>query len=104
MRLSMLCLGSVLFLLSAAPAGAGTEVFDIDPIADKDLYHFTQEGEKGWKLDDKSHDIDTWIVHEKTRDPSALVFVRRTFKHGFRVSMDVWGGSRAKGLEFYIVP
>ena len=85
-------------------ADAGTEVMEIDPLADKDLYHFKKEGPGKWAIDDSSDDVDTLIVCPKAKEGTGLLFIKRKFKNGFRFTMDVTGGSKYKGLEFYLVP
>jgi hypothetical protein len=105
MKLSrFVALGLLLALLFARGVGAGTEVMEIDPLADKDLYSFKVEGPGEWKLDDTTDDVHTLIVCDKSKEDTGLRFIKRTFKNGFRFTMDVTGGSKYKGLEFWIVP
>jgi len=105
MRPHWILIPVLLALFISFPVRAGTEVMEIDPLADKDLYHFKQEGEDAeWKLDDKTDDVYTLIVHDKAASETSLLFTKRTFKHGFRLSMEVKGGSKYKGLSFFIVP
>ncbi len=100
----VLSIGLLAAFLFAGTAGAGTEVMEIDPLADKDLYHFKKEGPGKWTIDDTSDDIHTLIVCPKSKADTGLLFIKRRFTNGFRFTMDVTGGSRYKGLEFYLVP
>ncbi len=86
----------------SGPAGAGTEVLSVDPLADKDLNHFEKVG--AWSLDDQSDDVHTLIVCARGKEPQSLKYRMRTFKQGFRAAMEVRGGSKAKGIELYVVP
>jgi len=89
-----LAIGLLAAFLFATTAGAGTEVMEIDPLSDKDLYHFKKEGPGKWTIDDTSDDVHTLIVCPKSKEDTGLLFIKRKFKNGFRFTMDVTGGSK----------
>ncbi|MHC4472163.1 MAG: LamG domain-containing protein [Planctomycetota bacterium] len=91
------------FLLVGA-LHADTEVMDLDPLSEKDLSHFKIEGAGGWAIDDVTDDVDTLLVCPRAKGDTSLVFVKRSFKQGFLVSMRVTGGTTYKKLGVYVVP
>ena len=103
MRASFLALVVAATLISI-PAFAGHEVRDLDPLSEKDLSMFKIEGDGGWKLDDESDLVHTFIVCPKAEKETSLLFRARKFSDGFQLKFDVLGGSKAKGLKCYLVP
>lgn len=105
MRLSTFTLIAVIAAaFVTGPAFAEFEVREIDPLSEKDLSAFKIEGEGGWKLDDKTDLVHTFVVCPKTKVDTSIVFRARKFADGFQVKWEMQGGSRQKGLKFYIVP
>ena len=95
----------LLLCLVLAPVSAqDTEVLEINPLAEKDLSGFKREGEAEWKIDDVSDDVYTLIVCSRPKSDTSLLFRGRTFKSGFRLIIEVMGGSKNKNLEAFIVP
>lgn len=101
---SLMLILAVTAAFVAGPVYAEFEVREIDPISEKDLSAFKIEGEGGWKLDDKTDLVHTFIVCPKTKVDTSILYRIRKFADGFQVKWDMKGGSRQKGIKFHIVP
>lgn len=93
----------LVLLTLAAPSRADYETRELDPLSEKDLSSFREEGAGGWTIDNESDMLYTLIVCPKAEDETTLLYIGRTFKQGFQVRFEAMGGSRNKGLELFVV-
>lgn len=90
-------------LAVATPSRADYETRELDPLSEKDLSSFREEGAGGWKVDNETDMLYTLIVCPKAEDETTLLYIGRQFKQGFQVRFEAMGGSRNKGLELFVV-